>query len=82
MEKYRTIQGDTWDRIARRFYGDERYLDLLMEGNPECLEYLVFPGRSGASGSGEARIRVHGSAALEEVSNGNEAQKIRDPPYL
>ena len=43
MEKYRTIQGDTWDRIARRFYGDERYLDLLMEGNPECLEYLIFP---------------------------------------
>ena len=53
-----------------------------MEGKPGVPGISHIPGRSGASGSGEARIGVHGSAALEEVSNGNEAQKIRDPPYL
>ena len=28
-EAYRTIQGDTWDMIATKVYGDEKYLDYF-----------------------------------------------------
>ena len=28
-EAYRTIQGDTWDMIAKKVYGDEKYLVLF-----------------------------------------------------
>ena len=43
MEEYRTIQGDTWDMIAKKVYGAERYLDYLMASNFELLDYFIFP---------------------------------------
>ncbi len=43
MEEYRTIQGDTWDMIAKKVYGAERHLDYLMASNFELLDYLIFP---------------------------------------
>lgn len=42
-EAYRTIQGDTWDIIAKKVYGDEKYLDYLMAHNFLLLDYFVFP---------------------------------------
>lgn len=42
-EAYRTIQGDTWDMIAKKVYGDEKYLDYLMAHNFSLLDYFVFP---------------------------------------
>lgn len=43
MEEYRTIQGDTWDMIAKKVYGAERRLDYLMASNFELLDYFIFP---------------------------------------
>ena len=43
MEEYRTIQGDTWDMIAKKVYGAERHLDYLMASNFELLDYFIFP---------------------------------------
>lgn len=40
---YRTIQGDTWDIIAKKVYGEERCLDYLMEHNFPLLDYFIFP---------------------------------------
>lgn len=40
---YTTIQGDTWDMIAKKVYGAERYLDYLMASNFPLLNYFVFP---------------------------------------
>lgn len=40
---YRTIQGDTWDMIAKRVYGDEKRMDLLMANNFPLLDYFIFP---------------------------------------
>lgn len=39
---YMTVQGDTWDSIAFKFYGDENYADVLMDANPEHIEWFVF----------------------------------------
>lgn len=39
---YRTIQGDTWDAIAKKVYGNERKMDFLMEKNPDLLDHFVF----------------------------------------
>lgn len=46
MDSILTIQGDTWDTIAKRVYGDERRAQDLMEAraNIRLLDYEVFPG--------------------------------------
>lgn len=31
MEQYTTVQGDTWDIIAKKVYGNEKYAGYLME---------------------------------------------------
>ena len=46
MDTITTVQGDTWDTIAKRVYGDERKAQELMEAreNITLLDYQVFPG--------------------------------------
>lgn len=39
---YTTAQGDSWDAIAYRLYGDEKYMGLLIEANWREIETLVF----------------------------------------
>lgn len=43
MKQYRTVQGDTGDLIAKKQYGDEKKLDILMMNNFSLLNYVVFP---------------------------------------
>lgn len=43
MKQYRTVQGDTWDLIAKKQYGDEKKLDILMMNNFFLLNYVIFP---------------------------------------
>lgn len=40
---YKTIQGDTWDMIAKKVYGAEKHMDFLMEHNFPILDYFIFP---------------------------------------
>jgi phage tail protein X len=40
---YKTVQGDTWDLIAKKVYGSEIYLDHLMKHNFSLLDYFIFP---------------------------------------
>ena len=44
MEQYTTVQGDTWDIIAKKVYENEKYAGYLMENNRLLLEYMIFPG--------------------------------------
>lgn len=44
METYETVQGDTWDMIAKKVYGEEKYAGYLMESNRLLLDYMIFPG--------------------------------------
>ena len=39
---YTTVQGDTWDMIAKKVYGDEMLLYLLMDYNPDFTHIIVF----------------------------------------
>lgn len=43
MDTYQTVQGDTWDMIAKKQYGDEKKMDILMMNNFQLLDYVVFP---------------------------------------
>lgn len=43
MKTYITIQGDCWDLVAFRLYGEEKYMKLLAEANMPLLDYLIFP---------------------------------------
>lgn len=39
---YTTIDGDTWDSIAKKVYGNENKTDFLMSNNIKYLDILVF----------------------------------------
>lgn len=41
MKQYQTIQGDMWDSIAKKVYGTEKAMELLMQANPEYLDTAV-----------------------------------------
>lgn len=40
---YTTIQGDMWDLIAKRLYGDEAALNVLLDANQQYADTVVFP---------------------------------------
>ena len=42
MNTYTTVQGDLWDNIAKKVYGTEAAMDVLMRANPEYLDAAVF----------------------------------------
>lgn len=42
MREYITVQGDTWDLIALKVYGSEKYMTKLIEVNPEHRETVFF----------------------------------------
>lgn len=44
MDKYITVQGDAWDRIAQKVYGDEYMAGLLMSANIEHRNTVLFSG--------------------------------------
>jgi len=39
---YTTMQGDTWDKIAKSVYNDETKIGTLMEHNLDCLGIFIF----------------------------------------
>lgn len=39
---YTTQQGDTWDMVAFRVYGSEKYTGFLMQANFRHLDTFVF----------------------------------------
>ncbi|NLT94871.1 MAG: phage tail protein [Clostridia bacterium] len=43
MTEYVTIQGDTWDLISFKVFGNERYMLNLIEANPQYHNIVVFP---------------------------------------
>lgn len=43
MGMYKTVQGDTWDLIAYKQYGDEKHMKLLAEANRPLLDYMILP---------------------------------------
>lgn len=42
MEEYRTIQGDTWDMVAYKIWGDCMLTGKLMEANSVHIETVIF----------------------------------------
>ena len=40
---YTTMQGDAWDAIAYRLWGEERLFMELVRANPEHLDTVIFP---------------------------------------
>lgn len=39
---YKTKQGDMWDYIAWKVYGDESYVNVLYNANPRYLKVFIF----------------------------------------
>jgi len=42
MAVYKTVSGDTWDLIAYKQLGSEKYMKELMDANWELTDVLVF----------------------------------------
>lgn len=43
MKTTTTIQGDTWDIIAYRLYGNERLMHILINANIQHRKTVIFP---------------------------------------
>jgi phage tail protein X len=43
MLTYTTKSGDTFDIIAKRKLGKEKYTKELMEANNDYIDYVIFP---------------------------------------
>ncbi len=41
---YRTVQGDTFDSVAYRLWGEPRLANLLMLANPSLMDVVIFSG--------------------------------------
>lgn len=41
-EIYVTEQGDTWDMISYKVYGNSKYINVLMQHNLELLDTFIF----------------------------------------
>lgn len=39
---YTTVQGDKWDSIAYKLYGDTKFTDVLIEANHEYRWIYIF----------------------------------------
>ena len=42
MATYKTIQGDTFDGIAFKLWGDEKYMKDLIQANLDYADILIF----------------------------------------
>ena len=42
-DTYTSIQGDTWDMIAHKVYGDESAMTRLIEANDTRTHIAIFP---------------------------------------
>lgn len=40
---YKTEQGDTWDLISFKLFGNEKFMKELLELNIELSEFVIFP---------------------------------------
>lgn len=40
---YMTTQGDMWDSVAKKLYGDEAALNVLLGANQRYADIVVFP---------------------------------------
>jgi len=40
---YTSKHSDYWDAIAKKYYGSEHYMYLLLEANPELAKHEVLP---------------------------------------
>lgn len=39
---YITQQGDTWDLISHKFFGEEKYMKYLIEANWPLVDIMIF----------------------------------------
>ncbi len=39
---YKTIQGDTWDIISKKYYSSENHIDILMQANSKHIDTVIF----------------------------------------
>ena len=43
LKSYTTVQGDMWDSIAYKCYGDAAGINALMDANEDYIDTVVFP---------------------------------------
>jgi len=42
MKQYMAAQGDVWDYLSWKLYGDERFTHVLLEANPKLRHIVLF----------------------------------------
>lgn len=76
--KYICTQGDTWDSIAFKVYGDEFLFPQIMEANRGYSEYVMFNG--GESIAIPDRVYIENTLVSTPWQTGNTI-RIIDAPW-
>ena len=55
---YITIEGDTFDALALRFYNDEKLASTIIQANPDYCDVLIFEAGISLSIPDEANVAL------------------------
>ena len=44
VDIYKTTQGDTWDNISFKVYGEDKFSKSLIRANPRYMNIAIFSG--------------------------------------
>lgn len=74
---YTCSQGDTWDSIAYKAYGDEFLFPQIMESNRQYADYVLFDG--GEKINIPDRVYVENTLISTPWQTGNTIKIIKPP---
>jgi len=64
MRKYTAVQGDVWDYLSWKLYGDEGYAHILLDANPALRHIVIFETPTEINVPDKPQSRAQSSANL------------------
>ena len=64
MRRHTAVQGDAWDYLSWKLYGDEGFTHVLLEANPELRHIVLFESPAMINVPDRPQARAPSSAGL------------------
>jgi len=64
MKQYRAAQGDVWDYISWKLFGDEGFTHILLDANPALRHIVQFENSTMINVPDRPQVRAQSSANL------------------
>ena len=70
MKQHMVVQGDVWDYLSWKLYGDEGFTHVLLEANPELRHIVKFEKSVMINVPDRPQTRAQSSASLPPWKRG------------